>query len=124
MSRIPESPADRCQLQSPELDSTYVDATRGKTSTPDRRLLVAILRRALWDFAQYKDPESNNHDLHVDAAGWLFWDGQEQIDEEGRMTFHYVCEVLNLDPQTVRKGAKILTRDRIRRISQRIETDD
>ena len=124
MSQTPESPAGRRPSRSPELDSAYVEATGGKRSTPDRRLLVAILRRALWDFAQYKDPDSSNHQLHIDAAGWLFWDGQEQLDEEGRMTYHFICEVLDLDPRRVREGAKALTRDRIRRISQRIEMDD
>lgn len=124
MSPIPESPAGRRPSQSVELDTSYVTSTGGKSSTPDRRLLVAILRRALWDFAQYKDPEHSDHKLHVDAAGWLFWDGKERLDEEGRMTFHYICEALDLPPKLIREGAMVLTRDRIRRISQRIETDD
>ena len=124
MSQTPESRAGRPPSQSPELDTAYVTATGGKSSTPDRRLLVAILRRALWDFAQYKDPEHPNHQLHVEAAGWIFWDGQEHLDDESRMTFHYICESLDLPPKRLREGAKTLTRDRIRRISQRIETDD
>lgn len=124
MSQTPESPAGPPQSLSPELDTAYIASTGSRHSTPDRRLLVAILRRALWDFAQYKDPECSNHKLHVDAAGWIFWDGKEHQDEEGRMTFHYICETLDLPPKLLREGAKILTRDRIRRISQRIEVDD
>lgn len=122
MSHHSQSKTGPSLSQSPELEVTYIDEVGGRApSTSERRLMLAILRRALWDFAQYKDPKSKNHDLHVDAAGWLFWDGQETSDEEGRVTYHYVCEVLDFDPAVIRHGAKILTRERIRKISQRIE---
>jgi hypothetical protein len=82
-----------------------------------------VLRRSLWDFAQYKDPEDSNHQLHIDAAAWLFWNGKEDADDEGRLTFMHVCAVLGLDPGIIRKAAARLTRERIKRISQRIESE-
>jgi len=80
-------------------------------------MLLAVLRRAVWDFAQYKDPDNPSHELHIDAAGWLFWDGEEH------MSFHYICHSLDLHPMEIRQAAAKLTRDSIKRISQRIESE-
>lgn len=100
------------------------------------RLLVAIMRRAIWDFVLYKDetPKSHKHpedkkksqerlSLAEDAAGWLFWDGEETCDEQGRYTFKYICEILDLEPSRVRKRALAMTRDEIQRLNSHIKED-
>lgn len=86
----------------------------------NRRLVFAVLRRAIWDFALYKDlPESHaNHQLAVDAAEWLFWDGEDMVPAgDSRFTFLLACEVLGLDPEVVRYHARSLSRADIQRTS-------
>jgi hypothetical protein len=87
--------------------------------------MVAILRRAIWDFALYRDsePGTERFQLAVDAAGWLFWDGEEAIDEEGRYTFKHICSELDLVPQKLRDATLKLTREHISKINRRIETE-
>jgi hypothetical protein len=55
--------------------------------------------------------------LANDAVGWLFWDGTESEDEEGRYTFLYICTLLDLDAKAIRERALKLTRDEVQRIS-------
>ena len=87
--------------------------------------MVAILRRGIWDFALYRDlaPNTERHKLAVDAAGWLFWDGEEHLDSEGRYTFLYICSALGLDPPNLRRATLKLTREHISKINRRIETE-
>lgn len=88
---------------------------------PARRLLVAIVRRAVLDFALYKnaDPKLDkvHHQIAVDAAGWLFFDGTETYDEEGRYTFLYICALLELEPRPIRAKALELDSTDIHRFS-------
>lgn len=87
--------------------------------TPSQRLLLAVLRRAIWDFALYRalPQEHKNYKLAVDASGWLFWDGEEMIGEDGRFTFKYACEALDVDFNKVRECALKLNRSDIQRLS-------
>lgn len=87
--------------------------------------MVASLRRAIWDFALYRDAKegSERQQLAIDAAGWIFWDGEEHTDEEGRWTFHYVCATLGLVPEQIREATLKLTRETISKINRRIETE-
>lgn len=98
------------------LDNDYVE-TRSQRSMPEKRLLLAILRRAIWDFALYRLPEDSHHKMHLDAAGWIFWDGEEH------MTFLWICDVLELNPKQIREATVRLTRDEIKRICARIEAE-
>ncbi|MGA1354637.1 MAG: hypothetical protein ACO32I_07700 [Candidatus Limnocylindrus sp.] len=94
---------------------------------PTHRLLVAIIRRAVWDFVLYKDAKRTKdpvlHEIGVDAAGWLFWDGQEECDSEGRYTFLHICSILGLDPRRIREIAARLTRDDIQRLNNGIKEE-
>jgi hypothetical protein len=116
---LPQSPSSNYQL-----DDEF-EATLQKRSTPERRLMVAILRRAIWDFALYRDmePDTERYELAVDAAGWIFWDGEETLDEEGRYSFMHVCASLDLDTTSLRKAVLRLTRENIGKITRRIETE-
>ena len=57
------------------MDPSWVDGTKGGIP-PSHRLLVAIIRRAVWDFVLYKDVRKKDdpalYGIGVDAAGWLF----------------------------------------------------
>lgn len=86
-----------------------------------RRLLTAIIRRAVLDFALWKDADPVEEELHYklacDAAGWLFFDGTENVDEEGRYTFLYICSLLEMDAQEIREHALTLTRKDLQRFN-------
>jgi hypothetical protein len=98
---------------------------RARLSSPERRLMVAILRRAIWDFALYRDAEegTERYQLAVDAAGWIFWDGEEMMSEDGLYTFKYICFALDLDVKQLRDATLKLSRESISRINRRIETE-
>lgn len=90
-------------------------------SIPHRRLLIAIVRRAVLDFAIYrhvsKKERPEEHALAIDAAGWLFWNGLEPLDDDGRYSFLYICRILDLDANEIRKAALSLTKEDIQRIN-------
>lgn len=106
------------------LDDDYVEGLRGTTS-PVHRLLVAIVRRAVWDFVLYEqaDPKKNpdEYELYIDAVDWLFWDGEEECDTEGRLTFRHICSMLELDPRQVRHIALGMSRKDIQRLNNNIK---
>lgn len=68
--------------------------------------MAAILRRAIWDYVFYRDVRRDQDEvrytLAADAAGWLFWDGTEHQDDQGRFTFWHICESLGVDPGHIR----------------------
>lgn len=80
---------------------------------------VAVLRRAIWDFAMYRDSPkgSKQYELAVDAAGWIWFDGQEMG------TFRDLCLHLDLDYVSLRKQIMKLRRKDVERINKRIETE-
>lgn len=94
---------------------------------PAHRLLIAIIRRAVWDFVLYQDVKEKDdpilHQVGVEAAEWLFWDGEEEADSEGRYTFMHICEMLDLDPRRVREAARDLNREDIQRLNNNVKED-
>lgn len=86
-----------------------------------RRLLAAIVRRAVLDFVLYRDcspaEDSLRHALAADAAGWLFFDGVEATDELGRYTFLHICMLLGVDAKQIRTQALALTRRDLQRFN-------
>ena len=95
------------------------------------------MRRAIWDFVLYrnedpkgrgKDPDEKKKCLErlsvaEDAAGWLFWDGEEETDDGGRYTFKFICEMLDLEPSAVRARALSMTREDIQSLNNSIKDD-
>ena len=88
--------------------------------TPEQRLMVAIVRRAVWDFVFYKDADPKGdpvkYAIAADAIGWMFWDGAETVDDQGRFTFLHICDSLNLAPQRVRAEVMKLKREDAKRL--------
>lgn len=75
---------------------------------PSQRLLTAILVRAIRDFVNYRQAKAGTeeHKIAVDAAGWLFFDGEEFL------TYRWTCRVLGGDPvQTRRVILKLKPKD-------------
>ncbi len=67
--------------------------------SPERHLLVAMLQRALLDFAGTHDQESQS------AKDWLF--GPQ--DPRSEFSFIWVCSHLDLNPTEVLKRVKTMT---------------
>lgn len=88
--------------------------------SPDHRLMVAVLIRAVRDFVNYRDAPhgSDEHKLAVDAAGWIFWDGRED------MTFLKICETVGLNAGKIRRVTLTLTRDELLRMSKVADEPD
>ena len=64
---------------------------------PEKRLLAAVLQRAITDFI------SGDRELKEGARLWLFDD--EPTDAP--LSFHFICEALDLDKQSLRKAIQI-----------------
>lgn len=100
---------------SPSFEHTPDEGPR--SLSPEQRLLAAIIRRAVWDFAYYRDaePGSDRHGLALDAAGWVFHDGHEH------MSFWYMCDVLGVNPHEIRSSMLKMHRADVERLSSRLE---
>ena len=74
---------------------------------------MAILLRAVRDFVNYKDSKegTEQYAIAVDAAGWIFWDGKEE------MTFRYICSTLDIDYRGMRKKISMLTKEDLLRMT-------
>jgi len=83
---------------------------------PDSRLLIAVLFRAVRDYVNYKDakPGTERHKIAVDAAGWIWWNGTED------MTFLKVCEIVGLNPHKIRKITASLTPEELKRMAREV----
>lgn len=68
---------------------------------------MAILLRAIRDFVNYRHAKSGTeqHKIAVDAAGWVFWEG----DEREFMSFRWVCDQLDLSPEHTRRLMRSLS---------------
>lgn len=89
---------------------------------PERRLMAAILRRAVYDFVLYRDETHVNHSLALDSAAWLFCSFPQEEQVDGEWTFVYICQDLGLDPRSVRQRTLRLTTRDITRLSHHMKS--
>jgi hypothetical protein len=89
--------------------------------TPETSLLIAILERAILDYAgNYKEPWRRKN-IKAEAESWLFeWDDEDTAIEHP-FSFPWVCEQLNLNPSEVLKGmVDVLNEEKPRHTASRI----
>ncbi len=111
----------RPQSSSPDYEHD-AGAFGASAPSPEQRLFVALLRRAVWDYVLYKaSTERDKKAISNDAAEWIFADDEEDIGEEGHVSFVYACAVLNVDPGMVRRATSALKRDDIHRLSNNLQ---
>lgn len=86
---------------------------------PSQRLLTAILLRAIRDFVTYKEAKegTEQHGIAQDAAGWVFWEGEEKL------TFRYICTQIGGDPEKIRRTMLQLTKDDLLRMTPPADED-
>ena len=72
----------------------------------ERLLLAAVIRRAAFDIALYRnDPKLVNRRLAVSAFNWMFRSDERTMKCADRyMSFLNICEVLDQDPEWIRNG--------------------
>jgi hypothetical protein len=79
------------------------------TGTPERRLLLAILERAILDFVGNDERELEQ------AEQWLF--APERHDRNDHFSFEWVCEQLDLDPKRIAAKIKKMPRRGSRKVA-------
>lgn len=82
---------DSSRSSFPSIDREYQEAVGlpNVTGTPERRLLLAILERAILDYVGNEPKEIE------EAERWLFSEPDE--DNSSHFSFSWVCEQLDLD---------------------------
>jgi hypothetical protein len=79
------------------------------TGSPERRLLLAILERAILDFVG-NDPRELEQAEH-----WLF--SSERANRNEHFSFEWVCEQLDLDPKRIAEKIKSMPRRGNRKVA-------
>lgn len=104
---------------------TETEAPHPVARHPEHRLWFHVLRRQIWDYVLYRDAKQGTEDycLAEDAAGWIWWDGEEDIDDCGRPTYRYICKILNIDHRKMREAALRLTRDEITVLNNQLKEE-
>ena len=95
----------------PGIDSQYQESTGGPnmTGTPERRLLLAILERAILDFVGNEPKEIE------EAERWIF--GELDHPSAGQFSFLWVCEQLDLDPYKIANKVRAMPRRGSRKVA-------
>ena len=70
------------------------DVPQAGTNIPEKRLLAAVLQRAITDFL------SGEGEVEEGARLWI----QEEEPFDSPLTFSFICEALDLDHQCLRKA--------------------
>lgn len=95
---------------STDAESSLGDAQDG--GTPERRLLLAMLERAILDFVGNDSREVES------SADWLFAGSGSDCVEGGQpFSFEWVCEGLDLDPSRVSAFIRSLPKRGNRRVA-------
>lgn len=67
---------------------------------PERRLLVAVLQRAVTDYV------SGDGEIQNESYNWLMNDNNEG-DDERPLTFRFICEALDFNVDSLRYAIKV-----------------
>ena len=70
------------------------DTPPAGSSVPEKRLLAAVLQRAVTDFV------SGEGEIKEGARAWLL----DDEPSDAPLTFRFICEALDLDPMSLRRA--------------------
>ena len=76
-------------------------------TTPQKRLLVAILQRAIRDFIGI-DAWGEGERIQEESESWLF---DSDTDENEMFSFLYICQQLDFAPDRLRHEVRNLTQE-------------
>lgn len=78
------------------------DTQKNEGFVPEKKLLVAVLQRAVTDFV------SGDEEVQQEAYNWLMMEGNgdndSAEDEEFPLTFDFICEALDFESESLRKA--------------------
>ena len=82
-------------------------------------LFCSVLRRALDDWALYREHTSNKKQdkLREEARIWLFEECHSNNPLDKLMSMHSICDILDLSVSEVRKLANSRNKDDVKKIS-------
>lgn len=90
--------------------------------TSEQKLLVAVVRRAVWDYILHKDSKYSDKKLMSDdARRWLFSESDDDLDENGCYSFAYACAMLGLDVDNMRIRVLRLRAQDIQRLNNNMK---
>jgi len=78
--------------------------------TPEKALLIEILRRAINDFVWHcglKRSDAKTHEIQRSARLWLFGPERHPLTP---FSFHWICQHLDQCPRTIRKRVLCLAK--------------
>lgn len=67
--------------------------------TEERRLIAAVLQRAILDLVPVKEKDTHNHDERQRAIAWF----KDVESHEGYISFPDACQILDLDHELLSK---------------------
>ena len=94
----------------PQVDSTGTPLFHApnQTGTPERRLLMAILERAILDFV------GNNEREILEAEEWLF---DTDASPDCSFSFEWLCQQLDLDSSSIAQQVRAMPKRGTRRVA-------
>ena len=108
----------------PEPMDSQLEASRSKA------LMLEIVRRAIYDWVLYRGhARLEFKEIAADAYTWLFeeepghpWWRQRTTEKRMLTSLHAICDVLDLEPETIRARAKVMTIKMILSVGRPSET--
>ncbi len=83
------------------LPRDVVDGLASGVLEPEKRLMLAVLERAVGDFQTYATaPTGRGRRLFVDADAWF------RASARGVFDFETICQALGFDPASIRDGLR------------------
>jgi hypothetical protein len=74
----------------------------GHVNTPEGKLMLAMLERAILDYV------GNDAKERDEANNWLFDWSESDIDDPHEFSFPWVCDYLGLDPSRIAATVKVM----------------
>lgn len=100
--------------------TVFIIHERRDEMTNVKMLLAAVIRRAAFDIALYRnDKRLVNRRIAMQAARWMFEDDLVGKSREDRfISFLNVCEILNQDPNVIRRKTLALQAGDVRKFDR------
>ncbi len=101
------------RLNVPPIDDDAVTLfdTPNMTGTPERRLLLAVLERAVLDFVGNDEREMES------AEQWLFGDSEADVSTAREFSFPWICRELDLDIKRISEKINQMPKRGARRVA-------
>lgn len=82
----------------------------------EKILLAAIIRRAAFDIALYKDSRRiSERRIFIQAHRWMFLDSCPDQDSDRFVSFINLCELLEQDPDVIRRKTMLLEKSSVKK---------